>query len=126
MPTTARCARRFDNPGKLGAFEFSPDGNTVAMISAADPNDPSQGRLMVAPAAGGSLRDVLPDLEGHMTAFVWQDAATLMFISDEREETRFGEVDIFELRAEDPRNVRHDRGWRPNSDHDQDEPLGRR
>jgi len=88
---------RFDNPGKLGAFEFSPDGNTVAMISAADPNDPLQGRLMVAPAAGGSLRDVLPDLEGHTAAFVWQDATTLMFITDEREETRFGEVDISSL-----------------------------
>ena len=85
---------QIDNPGKLGDFEFSPDGSTVAMISAADPNDPAPGRLMVAPAAGGSLRDVLPDLEGHVTAFAWQDPATLMFIADEREETRFGEVDV--------------------------------
>ena len=84
----------FGNPGKLGNFEFSPDGKTVAMISAADPNDPAPGRLMVAPAAGGSLRDVLPDLEGHVGAFAWQDPATLMFIADEREETRFGEVDV--------------------------------
>jgi dipeptidyl aminopeptidase/acylaminoacyl peptidase len=88
---------RIDNPGKLGSFEFSPDGKTVAMISAADPNDPAAGRLMVAPAAGGPLRDVLPDLEGHVTASAWQDAATLMFISDEREETRFAEVDILSL-----------------------------
>ena len=88
---------RFDNPGKLGSFEFSPDGKTVAMITAADPNDPAAGRLMVAPAAGGPLRDVLPNLEGHVTAFAWQDEATLMFLSDEREETRFGEVDIVGL-----------------------------
>jgi len=87
----------FDNPGKLGSFEFSPDGKTVAMISAADPNDPSAGRLMVAPAAGGPLRDVLPNLEGHVTAFAWQDVVTLMFLSDEWEETRFGEVDISSL-----------------------------
>jgi len=94
---TGEVRARFDNPGKLGAFDFSPDGNYVAMISAADPNDPAEGRLMVAPVVGGSLRDVLPDLEGHVTAFAWQDAATLMFISDEREETRFGEVDITSL-----------------------------
>ncbi len=84
----------FDNPGKLGDFEISPDGAHLAMISAADPNDPAAGRLLVAKAAGGQLRDVLPGLEGHVTAFVWQDADTLMFLSDEREETRFGEVDI--------------------------------
>jgi len=88
---------RFDNPGKLGSFEFSPDGKNVAMISAADPNDPAQGRLMVAPAEGGPLRDVLPNLEGHVTAFGWQDATTLMFLSDEWEETRFSEVDISSL-----------------------------
>jgi dipeptidyl aminopeptidase/acylaminoacyl peptidase len=85
---------KLDNPGKLGSFEFSPDGAHLAMISAADPNDPAQGRLMVASAAGGPLQDVLPNLEGHVTAFAWQDAATLMFLSDEWEETRFGEVDI--------------------------------
>jgi len=85
---------RFENPGKLGSFEFSPDGKNVAMISAADPNDPAQGRLMVAPVTGGPLVDVLPGLEGHVAAFAWRDAGTLMFLSNEWEETRFGEVDI--------------------------------
>jgi dipeptidyl aminopeptidase/acylaminoacyl peptidase len=37
---------------------------------------------------------VLPNLEGDVAAFAWQDASTLMFVSDEREETQFGEVDI--------------------------------
>ena len=92
-----RILRRFDNPGKLGSFEFSPDGKHVAMISAADPNDPSAGRLLVAGTEGGPLRDVLPDLEGEVRAFMWQDATTLMFIADEREETRLGEVDIADL-----------------------------
>ncbi len=64
------------------------------MISAADPNDPAAGRLLVAEATGGPLRDVLPGLEGDVTVFAWQDANTLMFLSDEGEETRFGEVDI--------------------------------
>jgi dipeptidyl aminopeptidase/acylaminoacyl peptidase len=88
---------RFDNPGKLGSFDFSPDGQRLAMISAADPNDPGDGRLVVGEVGGGSLRDVLPNLEGHVASFVWQDSNTLMFISDEREETRFGGVDITTL-----------------------------
>jgi dipeptidyl aminopeptidase/acylaminoacyl peptidase len=85
---------RFDNPGKLGDFDFSPDGNHLAMVSAADPNDPAEGRLMVAPVAGGPTRDLLPGLEGHVVEFAWRDASTLVFVSDEREETRFGEVDL--------------------------------
>ncbi len=60
---------RLENPGKLGAFAFSPDGRTVALISGIDINDPREGRLMVASSDGGELRDVLPDLEGHVDAF---------------------------------------------------------
>jgi dipeptidyl aminopeptidase/acylaminoacyl peptidase len=85
---------RLDNPGKLGNFEFSPDGRHLAMISAADPNDPADGRLMVAPTAGGELRDLLPELDAHVSDFAWQDAGTLMFLVDEGEETRFAEVDL--------------------------------
>ena len=93
-PGTGETRTAFENPGKLGEFGFSPDGNHLALISAADPNDPAAGRLLVAAAAGGPLQDVLPDLEGHVTVFAWQDPDTLMFLSDEGEETRFGEVDI--------------------------------
>lgn len=84
----------FANSGKLGEFGFSPDSLRLAMLSAAEPNDPAVGRLMVAAVTGGPVRDVMPNLEGHITAFAWQDPDTLMFLSDEREETRFGEVDI--------------------------------
>ena len=84
----------FDNPGKLGDFDFSPDGKMIAMISAADPNDPASGRILVAPSAGGSLSDVLPDHEAHISAFAWQNGTTLMLLSDEGEETRFAEVDV--------------------------------
>jgi dipeptidyl aminopeptidase/acylaminoacyl peptidase len=91
---TGEVVARLDNPGKLGDFDFSPDGRQLAMISAADRNDPSAGRLLVAPAAGGALRDVLPALAGDVAAFAWQDAATLMFLADEGEESRFAEVDL--------------------------------
>jgi dipeptidyl aminopeptidase/acylaminoacyl peptidase len=92
--TDGQVRAAFDNPGKLGEFGFSPDGRTVAMISAADPNDPAEGRLVVAPATGGPLKDLLPELEGHVAAFAWRDAHTVLFLSDEGVETRLGEVDL--------------------------------
>ena len=91
---TGEVRARFDNPGKLGDFGFSPGGARVAMISAADPNDPAAGRLMVAPVGGGDLIDLLPGLEGHIKAFAWRDSATLVFLSDEGEETRLGTVAV--------------------------------
>jgi len=92
--STGELVARLANPGKLGNFDFSPDGSRLAMVSAADRSDPSAGRLLVAPTAGGELREVVPDLVGDVVAFAWQDAATLMFLADEGEEARFAEVDL--------------------------------
>ena len=93
-PETGSSRGMLDNPGKLGRFRIAPDGKNVAMISAADPNDPKEGRLMVGPASGGTLRDLLPGLEGHVRTFAWKDAKTLMFIADIGEETELGEIAI--------------------------------
>jgi dipeptidyl aminopeptidase/acylaminoacyl peptidase len=83
-----------ENPGKLGAIAVSPDGARVAMITAADPNDPQGGRLAVAQIDGGAPRDLMPDLEGHVSAMAWRDASTLAFVADVGEETRFGLVGV--------------------------------
>ncbi len=82
----------FQNPGKMGAVAWSPDGKHLAMISAADINDPAEGRLLVADPADGSLKDVLPNYEGHVSAIAWQDADIIMFLGDEGVWTTFGEV----------------------------------
>lgn len=83
---------RIDNPGKLGPVAWSPDGRHLALISAADINDPLQGRLMVVSASGGKLRDLLPDYPAHVAAIAWQNADTVMFVADEGVWTTFGEV----------------------------------
>ena len=83
-----------DNPGKLGAVAVSPDGRHVAMITAADPNDPQSGRLAFAPIEGGAWRDLMPDLEGHVSSMAWRDAETISFIADLGEETLFGEISL--------------------------------
>ncbi len=83
---------RFENPGKLGSIAWSPDGNHLAISSAEDLHDPSAGRLMVAPARGGTLVDLLPKYEGEVSAIAWQDDDTVMFLGDEGVWTTFGEV----------------------------------
>ncbi|MCP3978477.1 MAG: S9 family peptidase [bacterium] len=95
-PKTSAISATIPHSGKLGKFSFSPDGRSVGLIGAADPNDPSAGRLFVSPVAGGGLREVLPELEGHVRDFVWQDTQTLMYVADLRSETLFGEVDVIE------------------------------
>lgn len=93
-PETGGIAARIDNPGKLGSVRWSPDGRHLAMISAADLNDPAAGRLMAAPGDGGALRDLIPGYEGHVASIAWQDADTIMFIGDEGVSTVLGKVDV--------------------------------
>ena len=85
---------KVDNPGKLGAVEFSPDGNWLAMITAADLNDPAAGRLAIAPADGGTPTDVLPDLEAHVSSFTWKNDRTLIAVVDQGAETELVEVTL--------------------------------
>lgn len=83
---------KFENPGKLGAVRWSPDGKQLAFISAADIHDPAEGRLMVVPAEGGELRNVVPDDLGHVTAIDWIDDKTIAFLRAEGTKTLLGKV----------------------------------
>ena len=62
------------------------------MISAEDVHDPAAGRLLIANPADGSLRDVLPNYLGHVTAIAWQNNDTVMFLGDEGVWTTFSEI----------------------------------
>ncbi|WP_158238412.1 MULTISPECIES: S9 family peptidase [Luteimonas] len=85
---------RVDNPGKLGDLAWSPDGAHLAIISAADVNDPREGRLTVVGNTGGVQRDLLPDLEGHVWNVAWRDAEHLVFISQEGVQSRVAEIRV--------------------------------
>ena len=85
---------RFDNPGKLGQIAFSPDGLHLAMLSAADPNDPAAGRLMVAKASGGPLTDVLPELLGQVTSIAWRNPNSIAFLADQGTSTSLEQVSV--------------------------------
>jgi len=85
---------RIDNPGKLGPVAWSPDGKHLAMISGEDIHDPGVGRLMVVPAAGGALKDILPGYMGHVTSIRWQDNETIMYRGDQGVHTELAEIKL--------------------------------
>ncbi len=91
---TGAVQARIDNPGKLGQISWSPDGRHLAVTSAADPNDTANGRLMVVPATGGELRDLMPSYDdGHVMGVGWQNADRLMFLLHEGVWTYFARID---------------------------------
>jgi dipeptidyl aminopeptidase/acylaminoacyl peptidase len=89
-----RVIQRIDNPGKLGQVGWSPDAKQIALVSAADLNDPHEGRLMVANAADGQFRDLMPNYQAHVTSFAWRNADTLVWVADEGTGTRLGTVTL--------------------------------
>ncbi|MCI0403519.1 MAG: S9 family peptidase, partial [Acidobacteria bacterium] len=89
---SGKVAARFDNPGKFGQIAWSPNGRQLAVVSAADINDPDAGRLMLAPASGGALHDMLPDIEYDIAEIAWQDERSNMFIADEGVSTTFNRL----------------------------------
>ena len=83
---------RIENPGKLGATAWSPDGRHLAFISGESINDPKEGRLMVADAETGDFGDVVPGFEGHFTRAAWTDDQTIRYLADVGTETELGQV----------------------------------
>ena len=89
---SGKVTAKVENPGKLGEFAWSPDGQHIALVSAADINDPSEGRLMVVAAAGGPLKDLLPSYEAHVRHIAWKGADTVVYAADESVWSVVGEV----------------------------------
>jgi dipeptidyl aminopeptidase/acylaminoacyl peptidase len=91
---SGKIVARTANPGKLGGVSWSPDGMHLAIISGADRNDPSAGRLMVASSATGELRELLSGYEGQVHAAAWSDADTILYLGDEGVWSTLAEVDL--------------------------------
>jgi dipeptidyl aminopeptidase/acylaminoacyl peptidase len=83
-----------ETPGKVGRMAWAPDGRHLGLVMAADLNDPREGRLAVVGRDGGTPRDLLPGLEGHVWHLGWRDADRLLYISYEGVEARLGEVGL--------------------------------
>jgi dipeptidyl aminopeptidase/acylaminoacyl peptidase len=91
---SGKIVTRIDNPGKLGSVAWSPDGKRVGLIAAGDAHDPSPGRLLVADASSGTLRDVLPGFLGQVSRFAWAGNETLAYVAAVGVETVFATLDV--------------------------------
>lgn len=80
---TGKITAELDNPGKIGPLAWSPDGVHVALVSAADRNDPREGRIWVAAAKGGPWRDLTPNYPGHVQDIAWKDNQTVLYAGHE-------------------------------------------
>jgi dipeptidyl aminopeptidase/acylaminoacyl peptidase len=69
--------------GKLGPMSWSPDGTQLAFLGATSFNDPLAQSVFVAPAGGGTPRNLTPNYEGSALWIGWQDARTVRFIAAE-------------------------------------------
>lgn len=93
-PATGAVTAGIENPGKLGEIAWSPDCSALAYVAAADAHDPAPGRLMLASAADGTFRDLVPGYEGHVRDVAWADGDTLVFLGDEGVSTLVYRLDL--------------------------------
>ena len=92
---TGRIIQSIKNPGKLGAVRWSPDGKRLALISAVDLHDPSEGHLFLADVPGdGEIRDLMPDYEGQVESIEWKDADAILWIGSEGQHTKLATTTI--------------------------------
>ena len=89
---SGRVEANLENPGKLGAVAWSPDGRHIAIVTGEDINDPAAGRLWVRAIAGGTWKDLLPSYMGHVGDIAWTGPDTIAFVGNEGVETTLGEV----------------------------------
>ena len=84
---------RFDDLVWFEPVAWSPDGKHLALLCVTEPSGPLPGQLMVAPAVGGPLRNLLPGFEGHVAALAWTRAARIAYVADEGVWTSFNRVE---------------------------------
>jgi dipeptidyl aminopeptidase/acylaminoacyl peptidase len=77
-------SRLSDNPGKLGNFEFSPDGQSIVYNAGLTQNDHDPSQVLVKPIDGGAARNLtIPDFKGHVTQVGWKDNQTVVYLAAE-------------------------------------------
>lgn len=92
--STGDVIARIDNPGKIGPSAWSPNGQTIAFCSGEDINDPSEGRLMMVPATGGTPREVMKDYLPNVIDFHWVNDSDVLFLAEDGCSRAMGKVNM--------------------------------
>lgn len=85
---------RVQHSGKLGQFDWSPDGRHLAMIAGADQHDPVAGRLFVVARSGGEPTMLSPDFSGKFEQFQWADSTTIQYLASKGPWSTYGRIGI--------------------------------
>jgi dipeptidyl aminopeptidase/acylaminoacyl peptidase len=84
---------RIPTEGKFGSMAWSPNGERLAIVAAADIHDPTAARLMVASASTGELTQLMPDYPGSVHSVAWQDDEIILYLASRGVWRAFEEVD---------------------------------
>lgn len=85
----------FKTEGKLGAAEFSHDGKYIAILGAEDKHDPATGRLYLADAQSGEIKEWIPNFMGHIGDFEWSNRKNqLTFVANVGVESFVGQIKV--------------------------------
>jgi dipeptidyl aminopeptidase/acylaminoacyl peptidase len=80
--------------GKLGMAQWSTDGKHIAIIAAADRNDPAVGRIYIVNANSGDVTQVIKNYPGHIKALKWTSAKKILFIGNYRTQSELSELNL--------------------------------
>ncbi|MEX0661623.1 MAG: S9 family peptidase [Balneolaceae bacterium] len=81
-----------NNEGKLGQIEWSPDGQRLALRAGQDINDPIDGRILIAPADGGTPEIIDQSFEGKYEQINWTDDNEISFLASRGVGTALGTI----------------------------------
>ncbi|MEX0721091.1 MAG: S9 family peptidase [Balneolaceae bacterium] len=79
-----------DHEGKLGQIAWSPDGEKLAIIAAANINDPIAGRLKIVNPETGEADLLMEDFKGMFGQVEWIDNNTLNYLASRGVWSEFG------------------------------------
>ncbi len=86
--------KAFKTEGKLGKAYWSPDGKEVAIIGSENKNDPKEGRLYVANARSGKIRETIKNYQGHVRDLQWLKEYQLAYLGDKGTESEVGIINL--------------------------------
>lgn len=84
-----------DNPGKLGNYEFSPDGKMLAYAAALTKHDNAVSQAFVVSSSGADAANLTePNFRGHINWVGWKDNGTVVYRAHEGVHTTLSTVKL--------------------------------
>lgn len=81
-----------ENAGKLGQITWSPDSKSIALVSAYDINDPTNGSLFIVDAKGGKPTVIDANFLGKFESIAWTEPNAIYFLASEGTSTGIGKI----------------------------------